>query len=135
MSRVTRSICRSKKENLHFGFFKESLPNFGHIHLKTPKSFLECHCLYQPRIPAFVNIYYLKLPLFLKPISNSLTIQQLMIAVVGSVLSSFMAQKVKNNNSSSQLFVFFGQSGRSWQSWRLQFKTAWSRPRNINKWR
>ena len=38
--RVTRSICRSK--NLHFGFFKESSPNFGYIHLKTPNSFLEC---------------------------------------------------------------------------------------------
>ena len=38
--RVTRSICRSK--NLHFGFFKESKPNFGYIHLKTPNSFLEC---------------------------------------------------------------------------------------------
>ena len=38
--RVTRSICWSK--NLHFGFFKESLPNFGYIHLKTPNSFLEC---------------------------------------------------------------------------------------------
>ena len=38
--RVTRSICRSK--NFHFGFFKESKPNFGYIHLKTPNSFLEC---------------------------------------------------------------------------------------------
>ena len=38
--RVTRSICRSK--NLHFGFFKESSPNFGYIHLKTPNSFLVC---------------------------------------------------------------------------------------------
>ena len=37
--RVTRSICRSK--NLHFGSFKESSPNFGYIHLKTPNSFLK----------------------------------------------------------------------------------------------
>ena len=41
--RVTRSICRSK--NLHFGFFKESSPNLGYIHLKMPNSFLECKAL------------------------------------------------------------------------------------------
>ena len=58
----------------------QSFANLPNFRLPAPidENFerLVMHCLYKPRIPAFINIYRLKLPLFLKTINNSLTIQQ-----------------------------------------------------------
>ena len=50
----------------------------------SPPAYLS-HCLYKPWIPAFINIYHLKLPLFLKPISNSdnpAAVDQLLMSIL-----------------------------------------------------